>query len=114
LILFLRGDEMSTPYVSYCDGVIKLRDVPDKLVDQLVMSGAIKGTTAGDLSFIIERDEDRVAIFSLLRNMGFAFAGGREWSPAEQFEDMRDKGMLKGVFKCIVWRGPNEPSIREM
>lgn len=105
---------MNIPYVSYCDDDIKLKDVPDELAAQLIKSGAQKGLKDGEFSFPIERDEDRITLFVRLRDWGFAFAAGREWSPAEQFEDLRDKGKLFGVFKCIVWRGPNDPTIKEM
>jgi len=59
-------------------------------------------------------EKDMANIFSALRDIGMPFLGGAHgWPPAAIFEHMRDKQLLKGTFKEIVWRGPEEIDIRD-
>jgi len=53
-------------------------------------------------------ENGKAQIFSTLRKMGFCFARGREWSPAELFEYFRDRGLITGQFTEIAWTRPTE------
>jgi hypothetical protein len=41
-----------------------------------------------------------------LIELGLAFSAGREWSPSEVVQDLRDRGLLDGPFTEIAWTGP--------
>ena len=58
-------------------------------------------------------DDAKVQLFKELREYGICFSVGREWSPAEMFEWLRDQGRLSGKFKAIAWKGPDNWFIRE-
>lgn len=40
-------------------------------------------------------DIGKARLFAALRDLGVAFLAGREWSPAEVFAWLRDRGLLK-------------------
>lgn len=61
----------------------------------------------------ISSEKEKSRLFELLRNMGICFARGREWSPAEVFEWLRDKRELAGAFKEIYWTSPGAWHTRE-
>jgi hypothetical protein len=37
--------------------------------------------------------------------LGVPFSAGREWSPSEVVEDLRDRGLVDGPFQEIAWTG---------
>jgi hypothetical protein len=103
---------MDAPYVSYCDDSIKLKNVGKAMEDSILKLGGKRAST-GEYIIPLNDEADKAPLFSALRGLGFAFSAGREWSPAEQFEELRDKGFIQGKFSCVIWRGPNNFSIVE-
>ncbi len=53
-------------------------------------------------------NDQKAKIFALLRDMNICFSAGREWSPAEVFEYLRESGKLSGSYKRISWYAPND------
>jgi hypothetical protein len=51
-------------------------------------------------------DREKAQVFTALRDAGMCFARGREWSPTEVFEWLRDHGLLSGRFQSISWSAP--------
>lgn len=51
-------------------------------------------------------DAERARLLVALRDLGLPMARGREWSPAEVLERLRDAGWLSGIFREIAWQGP--------
>jgi hypothetical protein len=98
------------PYVSYCDNKVKLREVRGDYVQTIIKLGGIETEEAGVFEIPLPEESEKPKLFSALRDMGIAFSSGREWSPAEQFEDLRDKGLVSGEYACLVWRGPDNAS----
>ena len=47
-------------------------------------------------------DMDMARVLGEMRDMGVAMAAGREWSPSEQFERLRDDGLLHGSYDRIA------------
>lgn len=43
------------------------------------------------------------ALAMQLRDLGLAFSAGREWSPVEVIEHLRDLGHFEGAFTEIYW-----------
>ena len=42
-------------------------------------------------------------IFRTLQNNNFAFSAGRDWSPSNVFEELRDNEYIEGKFLKIYW-----------
>lgn len=55
--------------------------------------------------------QDKARVFAQLQQLGWAFAAGREWSPAEVFEHLRGQGLLHGSYRRLAWVGPNDPRL---
>ena len=47
--------------------------------------------------------EDEIYIFNKLNKLRFCFSAGKEWSPAEEVEDYKEKGLLEGPYKILRW-----------
>jgi hypothetical protein len=60
-----------------------------------------------------KNEEEKAKIFKLLRDSDFAFSIGKEWSPAEQFEELREHGLLDGSYRQILWKKKNDYQIKE-
>ena len=58
-----------------------------------------------------ERDGFKANAFDLLRNAGFCFSVGREWSPSELFKYYRDLKMLSGEYKRLAWTRKDDCTI---
>ncbi|HYQ22727.1 hypothetical protein [Stenotrophomonas sp.] len=92
-------------YVQRADGdtvqVMLLDDGPRTALRALGFRGdgpALQRDTDGDA--------DKAQLFLALTVLGIAFAAGREWSPAEVFAWLRERGLLAGPFLRIAWLGP--------
>ena len=49
-----------------------------------------------------------------LRDTGLALVGGPAgWPPGAIFEHLREKGLVRGGYREIVWSGPGQPIITE-
>ncbi|EED39816.1 conserved hypothetical protein [Stenotrophomonas sp. SKA14] len=53
-------------------------------------------------------DLGKARLFAALRDLGVAFSAGREWSPAEVFAWLRDRGLLEGAYLRIAWTHPHQ------
>lgn len=59
-------------------------------------------------------EKDLAGIFSLLNTKGFIFASDSNgWPPAAIFEYLREKGLVKGSIKKILWKGRGDFEIFE-
>lgn len=50
-------------------------------------------------------DAETAEIFKALRDAQVCFSIGREWNPAEIFEDLRERGLLSGKYRRISFSG---------
>ena len=50
----------------------------------------------------------KAQVLTALRDLGLCFSAGREWSPTEVFEWLRDQGLVSGHYRRIGWRGPGD------
>lgn len=101
------------PYVSFCGHFIMLEHVPVRLYREIKTLGFHYKFLYG---YVYEHnsEEDKIRIFSKLNDLGFLFSVGKEWSPAEQVEYYKEKGLLQGVFKIIYWTNKSEYHIKEI
>ena len=68
---------------------------------------------AGVHAMVVHDDAEKAEAFHALRELGLAFAAGREWCPAEVFCYLRDKGLLSGPFLRIAWTQPGRYRVEE-
>ncbi len=80
----------------------------------LLLGAALPVSGRGKVEFSCSSEKDLAFKLGLLRKAGFPMAGGVEGtSPADVFEDLRRRGMLRGDFVEISWPRPNEPEMRK-
>ena len=58
-------------------------------------------------------ETELVDLFIKLRDLDIAFSIGKGWGPSEKFEELREKGLIKGKYKFIASRGPGKIFIEE-
>ncbi len=104
---------MNKPYVSFCDDTIKLKEIRGEIIQRILDLGAKNTGNEAEYMIPLPSESNKPKLFEKLRDIGIAFSTGREWSPAEQFEELREKGLIKGTFTCIIWHGPNKASMIE-
>lgn len=56
--------------------------------------------------------DDRVTLVRQLIQLGAAFSAGRDWSPSECVEYLKDQGLVTQSFKTISWKGPGQFEVR--
>jgi hypothetical protein len=62
---------------------------------------------SADFTINASSKQEKAKILAGLRDKGFYFSRGREWSPAEVFEWLREEGLIGGVFSEIYWTKPD-------
>jgi hypothetical protein len=57
-------------------------------------------------------ESELVALLSRVRDLSIPFlAAGPGWHPAAVLEQLRERGLIAGEFRTIVWSGPGAPCI---
>lgn len=65
-------------------------------------------------TFEVEDDRGLAPLLAALRDLGIVFLGvDKGWSPGDIFEDLRERGLVKGPFEEIVWSGPGRSEVRK-
>ena len=93
-------------HVSYVGGdMIVIFHPSDRIKEKLAYLG---GEFTKDEWILIARGETEIAaLFDILRNHGVLFGGAPHgWPPAAIFELYREKGLLTGHFREILFYGP--------
>lgn len=65
------------------------------------------------LEVCYDDDADLAQKLCVLRDAGVAFLGGAGWPPGAIFEDLRDRGLVDGLYTEVTWMGPDEPVLRQ-
>lgn len=47
--------------------------------------------------------QQKAVLFRQLRELGIGFAAGKDWSPADVFEHLRDAGLIEGSYLRVAW-----------
>lgn len=58
--------------------------------------------------------ENMALVARMLIDGGLAFSAGRDWSPSEVVQDLRDRKLLFSPFDEIVWKGPGDWLVRTL
>lgn len=56
--------------------------------------------------------DDRATLVRQLVQLGAAFSTGKDWSPAEFVEYLKELGLVTQSFKTISWKGPGQFEVR--
>lgn len=98
------------PFVQTADGdVITVQVTEPELRRYIATLGfTVDLTDPKKLSLTTSGFAHKADVFARLRDKGIYFARGREWSPAEVFEYLKEQGLVQGGFTEITWRGPDD------
>jgi ankyrin repeat protein len=78
------------------------------------LDGAV-ATIEGEDVILEAADTDDTAaarIAEVLRDLGFAFSAGRDWSPAVYIDHLKQTGLVCGEFLKIYWLAPGKWSLQ--
>jgi hypothetical protein len=101
-------------YVEQADAAaIRVRAMRNEHDTALRALGFARTGEAGVSAMVVRDDAEKAEAFHALRELGLAFAAGREWCPAEVFGYLRDKGLLSGPFLRIAWTQPGRYRVDE-
>ena len=98
-------------YVTEISNVkIKLIVVDKSLVQSLKDIGARKLILdANAMEFKLNSEESKIRALKNLMKEEIYFVGGSSgWPPSEILKELRDKNVVEGKIKEVVWRGPDE------
>ncbi|MDR6673669.1 hypothetical protein [Xanthomonas sp. 1678] len=99
-------DEPAVAYVEKADGAAIRVKLPDRRLHDALAALGFAAAQPDAWLLQVADDAHKATAFAALRALGVAFADGREWSPAEVFAHLRERGLLSGAFLRIVWTGP--------
>lgn len=108
------SDSLPAAYVAMADGeMIRLIVSPSREAKSLTRLGfCAVNSERGAYERGVSSLQEKADVFSKLRDLGIAFSRGREWSPAEVFESLRDDGLIVGAFNEVAWSGPGDWTVR--
>lgn len=95
---------------------IQLENVSSRKVDLLKRLGAYERKEAGRTVWRVDYcgEPELAKRLGELAKAGFSFAGGPAgWPPAAVVEHLRSKGLIRGSFLEVTWRGPDDWHVRE-
>ncbi|WOX04033.1 hypothetical protein [Microbulbifer pacificus] len=96
-------------YVHKADGkTISVKPILKPIEEKLTSIGFSLDPKTHNYMYETKDKNDKATIFEKLRDLNVAFASGREWSPAEVFEYLRESGLVGGSFVRISWRNQND------
>lgn len=89
-------------------GEVRIENVTNQLLT-ILESLSINGLHS-DFELVLKApDEQSLSrLLSQLRDLQVVFSGGSGWPPAEVFADLRERGLVSGEFREIIWRGPGQ------
>ena len=104
------------PYVSRADGdEVEVLSAEEPIRSALSAIGFESDEERPDaLIRAVEDDDEKAEVFAALRDLGVCFSWGREWSPAEVFQWLSEKGLIAGPFLTIGWSGPDQFEVRKL
>ncbi len=96
---------------------IRLENVSSQNIDAIKGIGAQERKIADETVWFVPYADERELAAKLhsLNQLGFLFVGADPlgWPPADVFIRLREEMLLKGSFKAITGRGPDDWSIIE-
>lgn len=94
-------------YVSYITDVVSIKNADSQSEKALHQFGVTRDSR-GDLKIPFASKQQLADVLAALRDQGIPFSAGPDWSPSEQFEELRARGLIQGPFDMIIWHGAND------
>lgn len=95
-------------YVTQADSdYIRLTVLDASLRTTLLDLGFSSKTDPSEYNIPTPNNSTKATLFAELKALNVCFSSGREWSPAEVFQYLRDLKLLSGGFRQITWTSPN-------
>jgi hypothetical protein len=95
-------------YVTKADGFeIRVIANSDEIKNKLESLGFLFSNDYQAHSIVVADNQEKAQIFEKLRDEDVYFSAGKEWSPAEVFEYLRDMDLLSGTYQRISWSSPD-------
>lgn len=96
-------------FVTKADGkIVRVKLVDSSLQNELSSLGFVYDPDLSEYTFSVSGNQEKAELFDKLRILEVGFSSGKEWSPAEVFEYLRETGLLTGSFKRISWSAPGD------
>jgi hypothetical protein len=114
--MYVKRAMQTPPYVIAADrDFVSVKTNDPSAQRQLLQFGFLPAPEDNAHEFIKHAKDkaEKAAIFDFLRPLGVHWSRGREWSPAEIFEWLRDQNLIQGTFKTIAWTSPTTWVTRE-
>jgi len=103
-------------YVSLIqDGQVRVKRVTPDIAHELEALGGREKRLDHQTVWVLDAADNSSlgTLLGTLRDLGVSFVGGPAgWPPAEIFDDLREKGFVKGEFQEIIWGGVDQLAIR--
>lgn len=100
--------ESVTAFVTKADSkTVRIKSMGGNIDSALLAQGFSFDKNLGEFSIIVADNATKAELLKRLRDLGICFSSGKEWSPAEVFEYLREIGLLEGSFKKISWNSPS-------
>ena len=97
-------NDLVKAYVSKADdNTIRIRMMDDSIVSDLAQLGFSLKNSTMELHLRVASVDEKAQLFARLRDLNVGFSDGKEWSPSEVFEQLRDANLIEGKFKKISW-----------
>ena len=95
-------------YVIKADADVVDVQLLDLNVKDILLGDGFNLVDANDLFRMnVANNLSKSKIFEKLKSYNIAFSGGKEWSPAEVFENLVAQGHLSSGYKKIIWKDPS-------
>jgi len=106
--------QLLNAYVVKADDLkIRIKILSQQSEKDILELGFSLDETSSEYILAVTDNDQKAKVFSRLRDMDICFSAGREWSPAEVFEYLREAGILSGSYKRVSWYAPNEYRVIE-
>lgn len=105
-------DEKVWAFVTLADAnTVRVKTTNADRIDELLKLGFSFDNSVSEYATTVMNDTEKATLFDQLRQLEVSFSAGREWSPSEVFEHLREQGLLSGKYKRISWSSPHKYNV---
>lgn len=96
-------------FVTKADGkIIRVNLIDEKFEYELSKLDFVFDHDTKEYVLQVSDNDKKSKTFKHLRDLGVAFSSGKEWSPSEVFEYLREMGLITGKYTRISWTNLGE------
>ncbi|MCL1124456.1 hypothetical protein [Shewanella surugensis] len=95
-------------YVTKADSkVVRVKVIKDTIVVDLKKLGFVFDQALSEFYLQLSNNTEKGELFSKLRGINICFSSGKEWTPAEVFQFLRENKFVSGKYQRVSWSQPN-------